>query len=82
MKYYLVAIRDTKTKAYMPPSISQHPAAALRQFGDLCKDKTHEIGKHASDYELHLLAEWDDQDGRFVNVPEKEVLGHGEYLKD
>ena len=46
------SVYDTAAAAYTRPFFLPSDAEALRQFGDICIDREHPIGKHPEDYYL------------------------------
>lgn len=65
----VIAVFDRAVAAFMQPMFIPHKGAAVRSFTDWVNDSNSEFSKHPEDYELYLLAEYDDQKGRF-NMPE------------
>lgn len=59
-KHLIVAIRDSKAESYMQPVTQPSPGAAQRSFGDAVNDPSTQFYKHAEDYALFALAEFDD----------------------
>lgn len=74
------SIYDTAVQAYMRPFMVQAEGQAMREFGDLVCDDNHPVGKHASDYELYVLAEFNDKSGEFTPV-ERRCLARGHELR-
>lgn len=62
------SIYDEKAAAFMPPFFLQTRGMAVRAFSDLAKDKTHEVSKHAEDYSLYEVGEFDQRSGSLVGV--------------
>lgn len=63
MTQQMYAIFDKKVNAFLQPFFMATYLAALRALEDLLSDPTHQFYKHASDFSLHLLGEYDDQTG-------------------
>jgi len=63
MKIY--SIFDEKAKAYAQPFYMAHDGQAVRGFGDLVADTSTNISKHAVDFTLWKLGEFDDNTGIF-----------------
>lgn len=66
MEMFVVAVRDVAVSAYMQPSFVHHTAAAVREFADHCKNPESPFSKHPEDFELWLLAQYEDIHGAFV----------------
>lgn len=78
MRLYIVAIRDIVADAYMTPIFVHNKGGAIREFLDGCKDATTPLGKHPEHYELWLLGEWGDGDGRITAYTDaREQLSSG-----
>lgn len=57
------AIFDGKAEAYLRPFIMVNRGTAIRSFVDAVNDSTHEMCKHAEDYFLFELGEFDEESG-------------------
>lgn len=68
MKLLAFSIFDDKAKAFTVPFFVPNKNLALRSFGDAVLDKSTGIFKHASDYKLYMVGEFDDNVGLFDNV--------------
>ncbi len=76
------SVRDVVAEAYLPPFCMQTNGQALRTFSDLTGDPEHQFGKHAGDYTLFELGEFDDNTGFFKMLDNPHCLGLGtEYVK-
>lgn len=64
MKMYVLATRDIVANVWSQPMFFPHIGIAIRGFGDQCRDKTTELGKHPEDYELWMIGEYDDVTGQ------------------
>ncbi len=62
MKTMLFSVYDSKTSAYMTPFFMQTKPAAIRALTDAANDPEHGFNKHAEDYSLFYLGEFDDID--------------------
>lgn len=79
MKLQIICIRDIIANCYpFPPMFVAHLGGAVRDFGDQCRDKTTQLGKHPDDYELYHVGEWDDTDAHF-NVDHR-AIQHGDTI--
>lgn len=81
MKLY--SVRDKAVNAFMPPFVSPADGSAIRSFMDAVNDPKHEFGRHASDYDLYRLGDFDDVDGMFVRTdPILLISGFAALIKD
>lgn len=74
MHLHVVALKDLATGAFMQPSFHHHPAHAVRAFTDEVNragDQANLLNNHPGDFELWLVATWNDQAGAFENVSER-----------
>lgn len=62
------AVWDSAVQAYNRPMFVPHTGGAVRAFSDEVnrKGEGNTLNQHPDDYELHLLAEWDETSGMFV----------------
>lgn len=58
----IVAIKDTQAEIWGNIQMTPAAGAAIRGFADLCKDKNTDVGKHADDYELYILGDFEQTD--------------------
>lgn len=79
MSMHLVSVYDLATETYARPFVVAHPAQAVRSFGEEANNAESEICKHAKDYELWSLGQFDDQTGQIV--PSRERLVRAVDLK-
>lgn len=71
MKLFSCAVRDLATEAFGRPFYVNHTALAVRSFSDEVNNPESELGRHAKDYELWLLAVFDDANGVYESNPER-----------
>ena len=86
----IFSVYDTKAQAFLPPFFMTNAAVAIRAVASALQDPSHQFAKHATDYVLYELGEWNDvtaifeQHGTPVNLgivssfwPQGELtLGH------
>lgn len=72
MKMLYFSVYDSAVKAFLPPFAARAPGEALRSFQAACNDQSHDFRKHAADYTLFKLAEFDDASGVFDPLPAPE----------
>lgn len=57
----MFAIYDSKAEAYLAPIFCPTTAVALRMFRQAAEEEGHTFHKHAGDYTLFELGEWNEQ---------------------
>jgi hypothetical protein len=70
----IFTVYDEKAEAYLQPFFFNTIGQAVRAITDLTNDVNHEFCKHASDYTLFCLGEFDELNGTFHG--EKKPLGN------
>jgi len=76
------AIYDSKAEAYMVPFFQPTKGQALRMFQDSCNDPKSQLNKHAADFTLFELGEYDDLTGTLTTHGAKINLGNAlEFVK-
>lgn len=78
MKLLACAILDKQVMAFMPVFFVRAKGEAIRHFMDACADKNAPFAKHPGDYELFVLADYDDVSGQFsqdASVPMRILSG-------
>lgn len=63
MKMLIFSVYDEKAQSYASPVFLAHKGLAIREFSDVCRDKNSSIYKHASDYKVYCLGEFDNVSG-------------------
>ncbi len=76
MKTQIYSVYDTASGVYQRPNFARADGEIMREFQNLCVDKTHPVGQHPEDYSLFRLGIFDDQNGKIVNE-ENECLATG-----
>ncbi len=76
MKLVVCSVFDSKADAYMQPFYSISRGSAIRSFMDAAQDEGHEFAKHAEDYTLFYLGEFDQQSGNFAMLEAHESMGN------
>ena len=66
MKQKVFSVYDCKAKAYLQPFHVNNSAVATRMIADAVADPNHMFNKHAADYTLFEIAEFDDETGQFT----------------
>lgn len=75
MKQFLFAIYDVKADAFNAPIAVISKAAAIRSFTDAVNDTKTDFYKHAEDYSLFIIAEWEPLSGNInpFKAPERVI---------
>lgn len=78
MKNFVVSVKDSAMQQYMRPFFVPAVGAATRSFSDEVNRQAddNQMYKHPDDYELWVLAEFDDESGVFTKT-EVRVLARG-----
>lgn len=83
MKLQILTVRDIVADCCpFAPMYVHHLGAAIRDFGDQCRDKNTPLGKHPSDYELFHVGEWDDVENVHTLLEKKRQIAVGANYKD
>lgn len=69
------AVFDSKASTFGHPFFCHTRGVAIRSFSDAANDSKHEFGRHAADFTLFEIGEYDDQTGKFVNLAAPESIG-------
>lgn len=71
MRMIAVSVFDVKAGIYTQPTFVVGVGAAIRSFTDAVNEQGHPFAKHAADYTLFRVGEWDDEQGVFhAEVPQ------------
>lgn len=62
----IFTVYDSKTEAYLPPFYAQATGAGLRIFIEAAGTAEHQFHKHAGDYTLFEIGEWDELRGELM----------------
>lgn len=72
MKLLVFSVLDKAVGAYLQPFYSRSAGEALRSFTDAANDEKSQFARHAEDYVLYKLGEFDDNTGFFhTGEPER-----------
>lgn len=82
MIYKVVAIRDRAADVFGQPQLVPTTGTAIRSFSDAVNtSETGALQKHPEDFDLYLLAEYDDATGQFANVDPPRMLAVGKDVR-
>jgi len=79
------SVRDSATQLFGQPFYAVAVGAALRTFSDEVnrQHQDNQLYNHSEDFELHLLAEFDDETGEYFEPASgKRVLARGKDVKN
>lgn len=76
MTLKMFTVFDSKAGAFIQPFFSQSTGTAVRSFEDAANNETHEFRKHAADYTLFELGEFDQNTGTFEILDARINLGN------
>lgn len=80
MKFQIFAIKDHALDAYMRPWYAQTIGQAIRMFQDEINNPQGEMHKHADDYDLYHLGEWNEETAEFQNNGTPKQVARGKEL--
>lgn len=66
MIMHVFSVYDAAVSAYLPPFFCRSRGEAVRSFTEACNNREHQFWKHAGDYHLFRLGEFDDANGTFT----------------
>lgn len=75
MKLKVFSVYDSKAEAFMQPFFVSTVGMAARMFEEACLDEKHNFHRHAGDYTLFEIGEFDDSTGRVDCLPTPRSLG-------
>lgn len=76
------SVFDNASEAYMQPFFMQTKGQAIRSFQDAVNSESHEFSKHAEDYTLFELGDYDDSNAQFNMYEAPRALGNAvEFLQ-
>jgi hypothetical protein len=81
MIQFVVAIKDRAADVFVQPFTVAHRNIAVRDFTDQVNNPESMLSKHPDDYDLWLLAEFDNNTGVFDAAGGAVVLVRGKDVK-
>lgn len=82
MKLVIVAVRDSAMDAYARPFFVPNTATAVRSFKDEVQNEQSPMSKHPEDYALWELGTFEEDDGKFENLPSPRQLVRAMDVKE
>lgn len=68
MKMMIFSVFDSKATAYLQPFFSPTIGSAERSFEDAARDSGHQFCKHAADYTLFKIGEFNELSGEISGL--------------
>lgn len=68
MENNLYSVYDSVSKRFTPVFFQVNDAVALRTFGNMCKDSSHDFGRNPKDYKLYRVGFFNDLSGTLANA--------------
>lgn len=65
----MYTVYDAAAQAYGPPFFSRTHGEAIRSFESACADPQRDFFKHATDYSMWHIGQFDDQTGAIIPAP-------------
>lgn len=78
----VVAVYDAKLGVYQHPVPAPTKASAIREFAGACQDSNSKLNKHAEDFTLFHLADYDDEMGTYKNLTAPVALAQALEFKN
>lgn len=82
MKLEIFSVFDKAVQAYVQPFYARSKGEALRMFTEAVNDEKNNLHKHAGDYSLYYLGQWDDGGAGFAPVDPVRILTALEVMED
>lgn len=76
------ALYDKAVNAYLQPFYCRSLGEAIRSFTELSNDKSTNVARHPTDFDLMYLGEYDDSAGIFATASPARIIGATEVLKE
>lgn len=79
----MFSVYDEKGGCYGAPIFVPNRGVAIRSFSDAVQESGSAFAKHAGDYKLYFLGEFDDVSGELIKVSNPEFVCHAtDFLKE
>lgn len=80
----VVALRDSAARVFAQPFFVQHTAQAVRGLRDEVNrsDKTSDVSRHPTDFELYEIGSFDDEAGRIISLDAPKMIVRAADLRD
>jgi len=77
----MFTVHDAKVGAYLQPFFARSAGEATRSFAEAVNSADHQFAKHAADYSLFEVGDFDDELGVFTSLSAPRSLGNGVDFK-
>lgn len=83
MRLIMCAVRDRAADAYARPMFVPSVGIAIRSFSDEINRNAedNQMNKHADDFDLYELGEYDDETAKFIILDTPKQLAIGKQVK-
>lgn len=77
----MYSIFDLKARIWSNPFVAANDLIAQREFGRVANEPGNQIYDNPEDFELHVIAAWDEVSGIVAPLKETQFLNHASALK-
>lgn len=77
----IYAVRDNQVEAFLQPFFSPTMGSAIRSLTEVVNDTQHTFSKHATDYSLYALGDFDDTSGIITPFDPHRIVSLIELVK-
>lgn len=81
MRTNVYAVYDVKAQAYATPFFMPSTGLAIRAFSEVATDQNSQLCKHAEDFSLYKIGEFDDNEGKLITLTNPEYLTRASDFK-
>lgn len=83
MKLLVMSVFDEKATVYGTPIFVPNRGVAVRSFSDAVQESGSQFAKHAGDYKLYCLGEFDNVSGELIKLSAPEFVCHAvDFVKE
>lgn len=76
----IYAIYDHATEAFGQPFFTKSQGQAIRSFRDECENKESQFNKHAKDFDLFYLGEYNEDNGQITQTGAERVARATDFV--
>lgn len=80
MKSFLYGVRDKVAGSFGAPFMAVNDDVARRQFAFAFKDERSVLSSSPGDYELHLIGQFDQENGEVIPLPDLIIARGDDYV--
>jgi len=77
----IFSVRDNQVEAFLQPFFSPTLGSAIRSLQEVVNDPQHTFSKHAADYSLYALGDFDDSNGIITTLDPHRITSLLDLLK-